>query len=378
MNKVKLKAKIVRSLRRQGFCIVREQLTPPVGLDKSKIRELHALAVSHQIEKCKEGLIRYQARLLARIANGSDITPSTVNPRLIQVEADSEDELLFRYARLHWSIPVSAGYGRRLRFLVVDHSNGKLIGIIGLADPVFSLGARDEWIGWDSAGKRERLSCVMDAFVLGAVPPYSSLLCGKLVAALAGSVEVRDAFRRKYSKKESLISERRADGRLALVTTTSALGRSSIYNRLRIGERRLYVPVGFTRGSGDFHFSNGLYKAIYDYSYRWCDPSAKRLEWGTGFRNRREVVRKCLTKIGVTTDWQYHGIKREIFMVPLASNAREFLRGEHQRLRWYRHSVEEISDWFRERWLLPRAAKDEQYRAYQRESYRLWSQNEAS
>ena len=40
-----------------------------------------------------------------------------------------------------------------------------------------------------------RLRNVMDAFVLGAVPPYRELLCGKLVAMLAASDEVRDAFR---------------------------------------------------------------------------------------------------------------------------------------------------------------------------------------
>jgi hypothetical protein len=373
MNKERLKAKITRSLRQQGFHIRGGKLTPPQVLEKEQIRQIHALAVVHQVERCKSGLIRHETKLLSRIACGFEVDPCAIVPRLVEVQADSEDELLFRYVRLHWSIPVSAGYGRRLRFLVEDQANGKLIGIIGLADPVFNLGARDQWIGWDSSQRRERLNHVMDAFVLGAVPPYSSLLCGKLVAALVGSVEVRAAFARKYAKSESLIRERKGDGRLSLVTTTSALGRSSIYNRLRIGDRRLYVPVGFTRGSGDFHFSNGLYQSIYDYSHRWCDPSAKRDEWGTGFRNRREVVQKCLTKIGITTDWQYHGIKREIFMVPLASNTREFLRGEHQRLLWYPHTVDDISHWFRERWLLPRASRDDRYRTYSRESYRLWA-----
>jgi hypothetical protein len=216
----------------------------------------------------------------------------------------------------------------------------------------------------------------MDAFVLGAVPPYSFLLCGKLVASLVASVEVRQAFARKYAKRQSLIAKREPDGRLALVTTTSALGRSSIYNRLRIGDRRLYIPAGFTRGSGDVHFSNGLYQAIYDYSHRWCDPSAKKAEWGTGFRNRREVVRKCLTKIGISTDWQYHGVQREVFMIPLAANTREFLKGDHERLRWYPHDVAEISAWFRERWLIPRATKDDHYRTFERDSYRLWGQRE--
>jgi len=64
----------------------------------------------------------------------------------------------------------------------------------------------------------------LDAFVLGSVPPYSSLLCGKLIALLVASDEVREAFRRKYGGRSSVITERTLDGSLALITTTSATG----------------------------------------------------------------------------------------------------------------------------------------------------------
>jgi hypothetical protein len=82
------------------------------------------------------------------------------------------EELLFRYVRLHWSIPTSAGYGRRLRFLVYE-VNGKLIGLFGLSDPVFNLGPRDAWIGWDSETKARRLRYVMGLFVLGPAKSHS-------------------------------------------------------------------------------------------------------------------------------------------------------------------------------------------------------------
>lgn len=89
---------------------------------------------------------------------------------------------------------MSAGYGRRLRFVVYDDANGKLMGVFGLADPVFSLEPRDRWIGWDKAAKSARLQCVVNLFVLGAVPAYSQLLGGKVIALLATSREVRAAF----------------------------------------------------------------------------------------------------------------------------------------------------------------------------------------
>jgi hypothetical protein len=109
---------------------------------------------------------------------------------------------------LHWSIPVSMGYGRRLRFLVLDRAHGdKLIGLIGLADPVFALAARDRWIGWDVETRTRALTNVMDAFVLGAVPPYSTLRAGKMVALLATSGVVRDTFRIRYAHRTTLISD---------------------------------------------------------------------------------------------------------------------------------------------------------------------------
>jgi hypothetical protein len=212
----------------------------------------------------------------------------------------------------------------------------------------------------------------MDAFVLGAVPPYSRLLFGKLIALLAASNEVRGAFSRKYRGREALISGKEQDGRLALITTTSALGRSSIYNRLKVAQRLVYRHVGFTAGSGEFQFCNGVYQAIRTHAEDYCKPTAKQNAWGEGFRNRREVVKKCLMSLGLSTDLIYHGLQREIFAVPLAANSREFLRGEHTRLRWYDASAKDFCDYFRERWLVPRAEWDHSYRDFTPEAWRLW------
>lgn len=372
MNGLELRSLIVGSLKGQGFRIRGGHILPPPDLNKEKLRDLHALAVQHRLERSKDGLVRLESKLLERLASGSEVVPEQIVPRLVEVQPNSDEELLFRYASLHWSIPVSSGYGRRLRFLVIDEQNGKLIGLFGLGDPVFSLGARDEWIGWDREARRGHLHHVMDAFVLGAVPPYSFLLCGKLVAMLAASNEVRNAFKRKYGGRRSVIRRKRLDARLALITTTSALGRSSIYNRIKYGERLLFHGIGFTRGSGEFHFSNGLYGTISKYAVRYCEPTAKQERWGTGFRNRREVVKKCLAKVGLSTEWLYHGIQREIFVIPLAHNTREFLRGEQSRLLWFDQSAEDLFAFFRERWLIPRSERDQRYRLWDSHEWQLW------
>ncbi|MCS7160830.1 MAG: DUF4338 domain-containing protein, partial [Gemmatales bacterium] len=170
----------------------------------------------------------------------------------------------------------------------------------------------------------------------------------------------------------SLITGASADGRLALITTTSALGRSSLYNRLRYRDRLMMQSVGYTRGWGEFHFSNGIYLQIRQYAEKYCDKTAKHVSWGTGFRNRREVVRKVLADLGLSSYLMNHGIRRELFVMPLAQNAREFLRGEHQRLLWFHQPADELAAYFRERWLIPRAKLRPEFRDYCRESFRLW------
>lgn len=363
-----MRAEIVEALLRQGFEVRSGGIVPADSRDKAGLRNLHRLAVAHRIGRAQNGLARHESRLLGLIANGDEVDPRAITPELVEVQPRTVDELLFRYAALHWSIPVSSGYGRRLRFLVRDSANGKLMGIIGLGDPVFALRPRDAWIGWEPTMRRERLHHVMDAFVLGAVGPYASLLCGKLIAQATTTQEVRFAFRRKYGGRTGRISGRAHDGRLALVTTTSALGRSSVYNRLPEA-----ISVGFTRGSGEFHFSNGLYRTMTSYALAHCVPTAKRSEWGSGFRNRRELVKKVLQDIGMSDQWLYHGVRREVFVLPLAQNTNAFLRGEHERLRWHPRTLESVFDSFRTRWLLPRADRDGRYREFQADSWRLWT-----
>lgn len=322
--------------------------------------------------KARCGLERYERRLNEYFANGDEVEPAAIKPRLVEIGSDSEEELLFRYARLLWSIPVSAGYGRRLRYLIFDDHNDKLIGLFGLGDPVFSINPRDQWVGWGSDDRRHRLRHVMDAFILGAVPPYNDLLGGKLVALLMTSNEVRSAFRRKYTGREGLISEETFSGDLAMLTTASALGRSSVYNRLKYKEDHAFISVGFTAGSGEFHFANGVYEDILAFADHHCTPSSKHDAWGGGWRNRREVVRTVLGELDMSRDLVYHGIQRELFVVPLASNTRSFLRGDDESLVPFDRSVDDLFGWFRERWLLARAERIDRYRAFNRHSLLIW------
>lgn len=372
----RLRAAVLRSLRAQGFRVTGNRVSFRRKGDKRSIRKRHEHAVAKRIALARPSLSSTEDELLEFIASGDEVKPSAVKPRLKLVQPDTVESKIFRYACLHWSIPISDGYGRRLRFLVFDDSNGKLIGLFGLGDPVYSIDARDKWVGWDENAKAKRLYHVMDAYVLGAVPPYSRLLGGKLVALAAVSDEVREAFVARYTNHKAIISGKKREPHLVLLTTTSALGRSSLYNRVRFKGRIVYESIGFTRGWGEFHFSDGVYERLTNFAERHCEPTAKQEKWGKGFRNRRELVRKALSSVGLSPAMMNHGIGREVFVAKFARNARSFLRGETRTPFYYRLPFDAIAEFWKERWLLPRAERDQSYREFDAADWRLWSEKQ--
>ena len=137
----RLRARVEEHLISQGFQMSNGRLLVPVIQDKDQVRDLQYEAVAALRERARGSLARHEDRLLPCLARGTDIVPERIQPALVPiVDRRSFEGLLWRWCSLHWSIPVSSGYGRRLRFLVVDRGHGdKVIGLIGLADPVFAL-----------------------------------------------------------------------------------------------------------------------------------------------------------------------------------------------------------------------------------------------
>jgi hypothetical protein len=342
-------------------------LAPPDS-SKASFRRLHGVQRRERLRAEREFIVAQWPPLRRHFANGSEVDPSRVAPRLEQIQADTWQSDLFRIAALTWSVPVSQGYGRRMRFLVWDEGNSKLIGLIALADPVFNLAVRDKYIGWDADDRRKRLAHILDAYVLGALPPYNMLLGGKLVAALVGTREIRAAFARKYSGVRGLISGEVKPAALAMVTTSSALGRSSVYNRLRLERYRLFHPVGFTSGWGHFHIPDRMFATMRDYLKACGHPYADNHRYGDGPNWKLRAVRECLRLLGLNTDWLHHGIAREVFVCELAKNARSFLIGRSKYPRYGGlPTVAQVAAAARSRWLEPRAARRSEFAAWHRE-----------
>jgi hypothetical protein len=328
-------------------------------LTKQRVRELHGVHRMEILKKERAFVLERGHDLVKNFATGRQVNPEAIDPELVAVSAETPESDLFRLATLLWSVPVSQGYGRRLRFLVRDRQNGKLIGLFALGDPVFNLKARDEWIGWTHEDRAERLVHIMDAYVVGAVPPYAQLIGGKLIAALMTSAEVVEAHEKKYSGRESLITREVKRARLVLITTTSALGRSSLYNRLAILGGPRFTRIGTTRGFGHFHFSGPTFDLLRNYLAQRGHPYASGHRFGMGPNWRLRVTRAALEDVGYEGDFLLrHGVPREVYAAPLAENWRQVLLGEHQRVRTRVLPAKEIADYCLKRWIIPRSHRD--------------------
>ena len=344
------------------------------ALSKDDIRAIHRFHREAARERILRALGKKAARFLECIANGDEVSPREIRPELVEAKSGTRDGDLFRFATLIWSVPASQGYGRRLRYLVMDKANGKLIGVFALGDPVFNLRARDKWIKWNQAERRERLVNVMDAYVVGAVPPYSELLGGKTVASLMASQEVSDMFKRRYGDSPGVISGKRKGARLAMVTVMSALGRSSIYNRLKLidpmtGETAVrLIRLGKTLGFGHFQIPNGLFSRLRQVLREDGHEYANGYKFGGGPNWRVRAAREALKSLGLDADdILRHGIEREVYAMPTAENARAFLAGEDAEPRFRHRTVAEISALARERWVVPRSERDAGFRRFRRE-----------
>jgi hypothetical protein len=364
-----LRRAVHRRLVGLGFAKSRNGYSLPSQLTKDQVRDLHRLSRRSRNSADRFFVKDRAFALLRHFADGKEVTPAAVEPELVEVAPGTDEADLFRLATLLWSVPVSGGFGRRLRFLVKDRHNDKIIGVFALGDPVFNLNARDEWVGWSAADRRERLVHVMDAYVAGAVPPYAQLIGGKLVAALMTSQEVMRAYERKYLGRTSVIEGVQHRARLVLLTTTSALGRSSLYNRLVLPNGPRFVRVGVTKGFGHFHLSGHLFELMRRYLKQRRHPYASGNRFGMGPNWKLRVARAALEAAGFDSgDVLRHGIEREVYGAPLARNWKEILQGVHHRVHSNCLSVAAIAAFCRERWLIPRSLRDPTYLAVTRAS----------
>lgn len=364
----KLKRRIRSHFTRLGFTKKPDGTLALPESGKEAVRQLHRIQREERVQAAETLLKDFLPQALPHFADGREIDPTKIKLTLERVWAGTFEAELFRAASLTWSVPVSNGYGRRLRYLVWDRGHDRLAGIFALGDPVFNLSVRDDLIGWTAADRSRRLVNILDAYVLGAVPPYNMLLCGKAIACLVRSRDVYDDFTQTYGSTTGIISGEEKRARLLAVTTSSSMGRSSLYNRLKLGGVKYYEPIGYTLGWGHFHITDDLFAQMREYLRISEHPYADQHRFGHGPNWRLRTIRAALGQLGINESVMRHGIQREVFFCPLAKNATSILaNGKGRPDLSTLKTVEEISHLACERWIVPRATRRDDYKEWRRD-----------
>ncbi|EKZ9012607.1 MULTISPECIES: Druantia anti-phage system protein DruA [Vibrio] len=362
LKEAQLKRKLREHLHSLGFTKSEDGSLLAPGNSKEVIRSMHQAQRKERLEASRNFIVNNYDKLLGHFASGSDIVPERISPVLERVDSKAWSGDLFRLASLTWSVPVSNGFGRRLRYLVWDESNGKLMGLIAIGDPVFNLAVRDNYIGWNTHDRSDRLVNVMDAYVLGAIPPYNSLLCGKLIASLLRTQELYNDFSSKYGSTTGVISKSEKKANLLAVTTSSSMGRSSVYNRVRLNNTEYLKSLGYTGGWGHFHIPEWLFKELREYLREKDHRYADQYSFGQGPNWRLRATKAALSTLGFKADLLKHGIQREVFISQLAENSLDILRtGQGVPDISNLKSSGEVAESALQRWVIPRAAWDKSY-----------------
>ncbi|MCS7226965.1 MAG: DUF4338 domain-containing protein, partial [Gloeomargarita sp. SKYB31] len=175
-----MRARVFEHLYSLGFEVNPRTGTLDLNGKKSKdlLRRLHEQARLFSLRSHQAWIHRSWPRLSGYFASGPYITPESIRPILVEVTEPWQRDL-FRLARLTWSLPYNKGYGRRLRFLLLDEGNrgpeGQpfLMGILGLQSPPLSFPPRDRLFQYPPGQKTELVNQTMDIYALGALPPYT-------------------------------------------------------------------------------------------------------------------------------------------------------------------------------------------------------------
>lgn len=358
----KVRLLIVRDLLRLGwemtFKVDRVLIKPPDSYDKQIVKDSMAVKRHESLRRYGKWIDTHRGLIRQNLADGNLVWNSKIEPAIEICETQKQIDI-FRIFRFYWSSPYSEYVGRRIKLLIRDNAipGRPLIGIAALGSSIVHIPERDTWLGWDKETRTKNLIYTMDAYVLGALPPYNYLLGGKLISYIIASNEVRGIFERKYKDKITNISKRKAN-RLACIFTTSLYGKSSQYNRIKYNDELLYVPIGHTKGYGTLHLTDETFEAMR------ALLKARNLivtnRFGDGPSWRVRVIRSAAEILGFDADFLLrHSFQRAIYAVPLAYNFKEFLNGKHSRLYRYNYSLNDLVDYWKERWLYQRKTNSE-------------------
>ena len=325
-------------------------LIPPNNYDKETIKKSMSFKRDEIIEKHSGWIEKNLEFARKNLAFGVDVLTAEIDP-IIEVCETEKQHRLFRVLRYYWSSPYSEYVGRRIKLFIRDSAlpNKPVIGIAALGSPIIHIPERDEWISWNKNTRTKYLIYTLDAYIIGALPPYNYLLGGKLISYILASNEIREIYRKKY-KDQITIKEKRKANKLVGIFTTSLYGKSSQYNRLKYNGELLYQPIGQTKGFGTLHLSEETIQLMVEFL------KSKGVQVGHKFGDGpswvMRVIRSAGDLLGFDSNFLLkYSFKRNIYFVPLAKDFKKFLNGETKQPMFYNYSKKELVGYWKERWL---------------------------
>jgi hypothetical protein len=348
----------------QGFSV-----NPHVKLktnEKRAIRNLHEQKKLELIRSHRKFLIRNFEKIENKSLNGDEIKPSKIDLELMEVKPNSVMAVFFLWWNLvWWSLPYTHPIGRQMRFILWDRYHDAPFGLFLLQSPPLRSSARDTRLGLNKDNVDYWINQSMYAQRVGALPPYNHLLGAKMVALSLTSNEVRDGYAKKYWKKETLLKKRVLPNRLLFITTTSAYGKSSVYERIKYKGDIVSEFIGFTAGSGTFHIPQQLYEEML--MFLEAEGFNVKRGYGTGPSRKLKLISLAFRKLDLPNA-TFHNIRRGYY---LFSNVRNLLEIIHKGKDpdWYDRPFGNLSSFWKKRWCIPRGKRTKSWKEFDNQDY---------
>lgn len=297
------------------------------NLSKQNVKELYEPVLKKKYKAITERYPNWIEILREIVVDPIELDPTKITPKLKILKRGKSNKYTdyFNVVQLFWTIPLSAGFGRRIRALVFDEYHNKLMGILALGDPVYSRKTRDEHIGWNKEIKKKKLVNIMSTYILGAIPPYNHLKIGKYIAKVAGSREIIDEFYTRYHHKKGIISGKKKKAQLIAIINSTAFGKSSMMDRIRKPNWEL---VGFSHGTGTSFQSDGIYDLAKKLVMQEDKETYDSYKFGDGANWKLRILRKAYSIANISPSALDLGNQKGIYFAPLAKNWKEILNSK--------------------------------------------------